>query len=131
MMAERRQFTALGLPITQGPVIAELSKRRIADRPLPPDLRASAERYMTTRDVVLLTAMRQRYPDLRFERLEDNGGRGAFLLIGEDERGLLGAMSLMTEAGGSDAELTVASGPLAKEQARQFVTQRMRWLVAK
>lgn len=131
LMAERSQFTALGLPVTQGAAIAELSKRRTGDRRLPSELRTSAEQYLATKDVVLLAAMRRRYPELRFERLEDSEGRGAFLLIGESDRVLLGAMSLATRSGRNGTELAVASGPLAAEAAARFVTGRIRWLVVK
>ena len=131
LIAERAQFAALGLPVIQGAVIAELSKRRAGERPLPAELRASAEQYLAVKDVVLLSAMQRHYPELRFERLEDSDGRGAFLLIGENDRALLGAMSLAAPSSRNGTELAVASGPLSSEAATRFVTERIRWLVVK
>lgn len=129
--AERSQFSALGMPVTQTAAIAELSKRRASDRPLPAELRASAEQYLATKDVVLLSAMQRRYPGLRFERLEDSEGRGAYLLISDSDRSLLGAMSLGMPSGRKDTELAVASGALSAEAAKRFVTGRLRWMVVK
>lgn len=130
LMAERRQFIALGLPVTQGAAIAELSKRHMSEKRLPAELRASAERYLAAKDVVLLSDMQRRHPEFRFELLEDDGGRGAFLLIAERNRALLGAMSLAMRSDTNDAELAVANGPVA-EQAARFITRRARWLVVK
>lgn len=131
LIAERTQFTALGLPVTQAAAIAELAKRRVSDRKLPSELRTDAERYLATKDVVLLSAMQRRYSGLRFERLEDSEGRGAFFLIGESDHALLGAMSLAAPSGRNGTELAVASGPLSEEAATHFITERIRWLVAK
>lgn len=131
--AERSQFAALGLPVTQAAAIAELSMRRASGRSLPATLRAGAEHYLATKDVVQLAALRQRYPGLQFERLEDSDGHGAFLLISESNRELLGAMSLalLPCRSGSGSELTAASGPLSLETVNRFVTGRLRWLVVK
>ncbi len=131
LVAERVQFTALGLPVTQGAAIAELSKRQMSDKRLPDELRSSAGQYLATKDVVLLSTMRHRYPGLRFERLEDSEGRGAFLLISDGNQALLAAMSLTAHSGSNDTELAAVSGPLSAEAATRFVTGRLRWLVVK
>jgi len=131
LIAERAQFTALGLRVTQAVAVAELSKRRMSDKRLPTELRSDAERYLAAKDVVLLSTMRHRYPELRFERLEDSEGRGAFLLIADSNQALLGAMSLAAHSGSNGSELAAESGPLSAENAARFVMGRLRWLVVK
>ncbi len=125
----QRQFTALGLEVRQADAVATLGARRFAADGLSPDLRAQAQRYHSTEDVVLLSAMRGRKPGIRLERLDDTGGRGAFLLISDTQGSLLGVMSLGARANGGD--VSVRPGPIDATDVQRFVSTRARWMVAR
>ncbi|MEO5696024.1 MAG: hypothetical protein ABIQ60_02685, partial [Burkholderiaceae bacterium] len=96
---------------------------------LSPDLRAQAQRYHITEDVVLLSAMRSRKPAIRLERLDDTGGRGAFLLISDSQGSLLGVMTLAGRANAGD--VLVRPGPVDRADVQRFVSTRARWMVAR
>ena len=125
----QRQFTALGLEVRQADAVATLGARRFAADGLSPELRAQAQRYHVTEDVVLLSAMRSRKPAIRLERLDDTGGRGAFLLISDSQGSLLGVMSLAARANAGD--VPVRPGPVDRADAQRFVSTRARWMVAR
>lgn len=131
VIAARRQFAALGMSVLQKDVSAELSARRMSATRLPADLKALAEQYVGSSDVVLLAEMQRRYPKLRFERLDDSGARGAFLLIAEDDAIVQGIMSLRPGTDLQTNEVAVAPGRLSAEDVTSFVSRRARWMVAK
>ena len=131
MRSERSQFIALGMPVMTTAVVAELTQRRMSRLHLPSALREGLEQYLETRDIVLLSALRRRIPGARFERIEDSGGRGAYLLVSNREGHLLAAMSLAARSRGKDSHVAVVQGQVAQEDAARFVSGRSRWLVVR
>jgi hypothetical protein len=129
-MAGRRQFAALGLPVAEGAVVEELAKRRMSAQRLPAGLQEGMNRYRETNDVVLLSALRGRHAELGFERLDDTGGRGAYLLVTNRERELLAVMSLAARLS-TQTETKVEPGPLPAQAVSRFVSSRSQWLVVK
>lgn len=125
---QRRQFLALGLRTSQGDAATALSVWRLAAGGVPRELRADAERYAATEDIVLLSALSRRHPAFRFERLDDAAGRGAFLLIVDARGALRAVMSLSTRANAQ--ELNLRAGPVGVEDAQRFLSTRTRWMVA-
>ena len=125
---QSRQFVALGLPASDADIVAALSARTMAAGGIAPALRADAEKYRASGDIVLLSAMQRRFPDLRLERLDDAGGRGAFLLVTTPGGQVRAVLSLSPRSEGAD--LSVRPGPLAQAEAARFVTTRSRWMMA-
>lgn len=129
VLAQRRlAFDALSIPVRQADIAAELSGRRMAAAPLPTPLREAALRFRASGDIVALAALQRAAPALRLERIEDLGGRGAFLLLSQDGSGELQAVLSLAGVGDTDAVLRVPPGPLSPQEARAFVTQRRHWL---
>jgi hypothetical protein len=125
----QRQFIALGLQVRQANVVEVLSQLRMGNAPLPVRLRADAEQYYATEDVVRLSSMQRSHPDLTFERLDDEAGRGGYLLI-KDLRGvLIGVMSLSASTRSATQDVRVPSGPVTAADSQRFVSMRARWMV--
>ncbi|HVL74707.1 MAG TPA: hypothetical protein VM406_01720, partial [Noviherbaspirillum sp.] len=128
----RRQFAALGMLVQQGAIEQALAERRMGTRRLPAALRESAEKYRQTQDIVLLSAMQKRFADLQFERFEDSGGRGAYLLVSDGSRSLVGVLALSAPARGDAQDRTaiaVPPGPLARQDVARFIRSRSQWMV--
>ena len=125
---QQRQFVALGLPANQVDVVSALSNRRMAPGGLAEAPKADAERFRATGDIVLLSAMKRRHSDLRLERLDDTGGRGAFLLVTTPSGTVRAVLSLSARAQGGD--VFVQAGPIAPADARRFVSTRSKWMTA-
>jgi len=96
---------------------------------VPVRLRAAAEQYYATEDVVRLSSMQRSHPNLIFERLDDDAGRGSYLLI-KDLRGfLVGVMALSETTRSATHNMRVPSGPVSAEDSQRFVSMRARWMV--
>ena len=125
----QRQFIALGLQVRQANVVKALSKLRMGNAAVPVRLRAAAEQYYATEDVVRLSSMQRSHPNLIFERLDDDAGRGSYLLI-KDLRGfLVGVMALSETTRSATHNMRVPSGPVSAEDSQRFVSMRARWMV--
>ena len=125
---QRRQFLALDLSAKQVDAVAALRGWQLVSGGIPSELRLDAERYVFNEDIVLLSSMRQRYPALRLERMDDTGGRGAFLLIFDLRGGLRAVMSLSARSVPRDLKLR--AGPISAADAQQFLSTRFRWMIA-
>lgn len=123
---QRRQFLALGLNAREVDVARVLSGMQLAPGDIPRSLRAEAEKYALAQDIVVLSSLIQQYPELRFERLDDSGGRGAFLMITDERRALRAVMSL--SASSEDREISFRPGPIGADDVQQFLSGRLRWL---
>lgn len=129
-LAQRRHFTALGLPAEEGDVVRILSARALAGGELPQRVRQQAEAYLANRDIVTLTALQKEHPRLRFERIDDESGRGSYLLVSRANGSLLGVMSLTTAQKRDASDQTAAPGPISADEASRFISSKTRWLRA-
>lgn len=128
-LLQQRQFVALGLSASQVDVISALSARRMASGGISEAAKADAERYRLTGDIVLLSALQRRHTDLRLERLDDTGGRGAFLLVTTPDGAVRAVLSLSPRA--ENADVSVQPGPIAQADAARFVSTRSQWMMAR
>ena len=125
----QRQFTALGLRVRQANVVAALSQLRMGNAALPVRLRTAAEQYYATEDIVRLSFMQRSHPELSLERLDDEAGRGGYLLI-KDVRGfLMGVMSLSESTRSGMHNVRVPPGPVSAQDGQRFVSMRARWML--
>ena len=125
---QRRQFLALGLIAREVDVAKVLGGMQLAPGDIPNLLRVEAEKYAMTQDIVKLSFLTQQYPELRFERLDDSGGRGAFLMI-TNERGALRALMSLS-ASSEDREISFKPGAIGADDVQLFLSGRLRWLSA-
>jgi len=125
----QRQFIALGLQVRQANVVEVLSQLRMGSAALPLRLRANAEQYYATEDVVRLSSMQRTHLDLTFERLDDEAGRGGYLLIKDRGGSLRGVMSLSASTRSAMHDVQVPSGPISAADSQRFVSMRARWMV--
>ena len=132
IVQQQRQFTALGLGTSQDDVIALLSRHAMSKVPLPEILRSSAELFAATGDIVILSDLQRHYPRGRLERVDDAGGRGAYLLFMDADGLLQGVLSLAPRVREQAVEQRVQQtqpGQISIEEARRFVSSRTRWMM--
>lgn len=127
--SRRRAFEGLGIPVRQTDMGPLLARSRITGPQLPAHARSLAMRYLASGDIVALSGLQSAVPDLRLERIEDPGGRGAFLLMAGPGGGLRAVLSL-AEAFPKSAIRQVPAGLIGQAQAQAFLEGRVWWMEA-
>lgn len=127
--AQERQFAALGIASRKSSITAEIAQRPFSKVRLPDTLRKLAEQYRTSNDIVLLSTLRHQLHPVRMERIDDAGGRGAYLLFLDTENRLAAVLALSSQLGSGGNQLQVPTGSVSAENINQFVTGRLAWMV--
>ncbi len=125
--SQRRAFQGLGIPVRQSDIGPLLARSQMAGSPLPQAAIALAMRYVVSADIVALAALQATVPGLRLERIEDAGGRGAFLLMSGADGGLRAVLSLVESLPGS-ASRKVPAGVIGQATAQAYLAGRERWM---
>lgn len=126
MDTQRRAFEGLGIPTRQQDISSVVATASLAGPPISDAVRQAALRYLATQDIVALSAFKNAYGD-PLERIEDRGGRGAFLLLRSSDGRLRGVLSL-AEGGRSDQRRFAPPGPLNVATLQEYLSARERWL---
>jgi len=128
VLAQRRQFAALGISTIDADAAAYIATRRMSSSALPAAWRQKAERYLESADIVSLNSLQRDFEGLLLERVDDINGRGALLLVSSSDGSLRGVLALSTMSGARGAVKFVEPGLANARDVADFLASGATWM---
>lgn len=120
------QFQALGIGSREADLAQELSDGVWRAEGLGAEERGLLARYLASRDIVLISGLRDRRREWRFERVLDLDSRQGFLVLRDANSHLLAVLNLNAREPGSEQRLAPRN---AAPAIARFIASRSAWLL--